>query len=105
MESNRIKFLEETLLANPSDIFARYALAIELSNSAQPTDAWPHFEYLLTHHPDYSATYLQAGMFLARQGRRGEAQEIFAKGVEVTRHQGNVHAQSELQAALESLSH
>ncbi len=104
MENNRLKFLEETLRANPGDTFARYALAMELSNSAQPADAWQHFDYLLTHHPDYSATYFQAGRFLARQGRSEEAQKVLSKGIEVTRRQGNLHAQSELQAALDELS-
>lgn len=104
MEKTRVEFLEEALQTDPDDTFARYALALELSNSSKPDEAWRHFEYLLTHHPDYSATYYQAGMFLARQGRREEAQRILAQGIEVTRRQGNLHAQSELQAALDDLA-
>lgn len=103
MDNNRVEFLQAALEANPDDTFARYALALELSTSDQPADAWPHFEYLLNHHPDYSATYFQAGKFLAQQGRRDEARRTLAKGVEVTERQGNHHAQSELQGALESL--
>lgn len=103
MDKTRVEFLQETLQANPNDAFARYALAMELSNSGQPAEAWQHFEYLLTHHPDYAPTYFQAGTFLARWGRREEAQKIFASGIEVTQRQGNLHARSELQAALESL--
>jgi tetratricopeptide (TPR) repeat protein len=103
MDKNRVQFLHEALEASPDDTFARYALALELSTSDQPDDAWPHFEYLLNQHPDYSATYFQAGKFLAQQGRRDEARRTFAKGIEVTQRQGNRHAQSELQGALESL--
>jgi tetratricopeptide (TPR) repeat protein len=103
MDKNRVEFLQEALAANPDDTFARYALALELSTSDQPADAWPHFEYLLKHHPDYAATYFQAGRFLAQQDRRDEARRILAKGIEVAQHQGNRHAQSELQGALESL--
>ena len=103
MDKSRIEFLQETLEANPDDTFARYALAMELSTCDRPTDAWPHFEYLLSRHPDYSATYYQAGSFLVRQDRRHEARRVFAKGIEVAQQQGNRHAQSELQAALESL--
>jgi tetratricopeptide (TPR) repeat protein len=103
MDKSRIEFLQEALEANPDDTFARYALAVELSTSGLPAQAWPHFEYLLNHHPDYSATYFQAGKFLVQQERRDEARRIFAKGIEVTERQGNRHAQSELQAALESL--
>ena len=103
MDKSRIEFLQEALEANPDDTFARYALAVELSTSGLPAHAWPHFEYLLNHHPDYSATYFQAGKFLVQQERRDEARRVFAKGIEVTERQGNRHAQSELQAALESL--
>ena len=103
MDKNRVEFLQRTLAANPDDTFARYALALELLTSDQPADAWPHFEYLLNHHPDYAATYFQAGRFLVQQDRRDEARRILAKGIEVAQHQGNRHAQSELQGALESL--
>jgi tetratricopeptide (TPR) repeat protein len=103
MNKTRLEFLRETLAAKPDDTFARYALALELSNSEKPEDAWEHFDYLLQRQPEYSATYFQAGTFLARQGRRDEAREIFSKGIEVTGRQGNLHAQSELQKALDEL--
>jgi tetratricopeptide (TPR) repeat protein len=103
MDNNRVQLLQEALAANPDDTFARYALALELSTSHQPLDAWVHFEYLLNYHPDYAATYFQAGKFLVQQGRRHEARRILAKGIEVAHHQGNRHAQHELQGALESL--
>jgi tetratricopeptide (TPR) repeat protein len=103
VDKNRVQFLQEALAANPDDTFVRYALALEISNSDEPGAAWPHFEYLLNHHPDYAATYFQAGKFLARQDRRDEARRILAKGIEVTQHQGNRHAQTELEGALESL--
>ncbi len=103
MDEGRIEFLQDTLKANPDDMFARYALAMELSTSDRPADAWPHFEYLLSHHPDYSATYFQAGKFLVQQNRWQEARGVFAKGIEVAQQQGNRHAESELLVALESL--
>ena len=103
MENDRIQFLRQTLEAMPDDAFTRYALAVDLANSGQQEEAWQHFEYLLTHHPDYSATYYQAGMILLRQGRREEAREALAKGIEVTGRQGNSHAQKQLQAALDML--
>jgi hypothetical protein len=101
-ETSRQEFLRETLQQNPDDTFARYALAVELAASA-PKEAWQHFEHLLTHHPEYSATYYQAGMFLVNQGRREEARKVLAKGIEVTARQNKKHAQNELQAALASL--
>jgi len=103
MEKTRAQLLEETLSSSPDNTFARYALAMELSNSSQPASAWSHFEYLLAHHPEYAAAYYQAGKFLAKQNRLDEAKRVFAKGIEVTGRQGNLHAQSELQAALDEL--
>ena len=102
-EKTRIEFLQETLNSSPDNAFVRYGLAMELASSAEPQLAWQHFEYLLAHHPEYSATYYQAGKFLANQGRREEAKAVLTKGIEVTGRQGNLHAQSELQTALADL--
>jgi Tfp pilus assembly protein PilF len=101
-EKTRREFLEEALRQDPNNTFARYGLALELAKS-EPAAAWNHFEYLLHHHPEYSATYSQAGVFLIRQGRIDEARKVLASGVEVTGRQGKQHAQAELQAALDDL--
>lgn len=101
-ENNRREFLEEALRQDPDNTFARYGLAMELAKT-DPATAWTHFEYLLTHHRDYSATYYQAGMFLLSQGRRDDARKVLAAGVDVTGRQGKQHAQHELQAALDDL--
>ena len=104
MEKTRIELLQESLLANPDATFIRYALAMELSNAESREEAWRHFEYLLTHHPDYSATYFHAGKLLVKLGRPDEARRVLAQGIEVAARQGNAHAQSELQAAFDELT-
>lgn len=102
-EKTRREFLEETLRQDPQNTFARYGLALELAKS-DPATAWTHFEFLLRHHPEYSASYFQAGTFLIKQGRVDEARKVLAAGIEVTRSQGKNHAQAELQAALDDLN-
>jgi tetratricopeptide (TPR) repeat protein len=104
MERGRVKILREMLAAKPEDNFPRDALALEFAKSDRPADPWEHFDYLLKNHPPYSATYCQAGMFLSDQGRREEAKEVFTRGVDVTRQQGNRHAPSELERAREELA-
>jgi len=104
MDETRVQFLEEAIRRSPGDSFARYALALELLNSGKTDEAWKHFEYLLENNPDYAATYYQAGMLLVKQGRGSEARQVFQRGIEVTGKQANRHAQSELQAALDSLA-
>ena len=99
----RREFLEEAIRQDSSNTFARYGLAMEIMNS-EPEAAWAHFQYLLSHHPDYSPTYYQAGAFLSRHGRIEEARKVLARGIEVTRSQSKQHAQSELQAALDDLN-
>ena len=101
-EKTRREFLEEAVRQDPHNTFARYGLALELANT-EPDAAWTHFEYLLLNHPEYSATYAQAGAFLTKQGRIDEARRILATGVEVTGRQRKRHAQTELQAALDDL--
>jgi len=102
-EKTRRQMLEEMVRQQPGDTFARYGLAMELANS-EPEAAWDHFNYLLEHHPEYAATYYHAGAFLSKQGRLEDARKVLTTGLEVTARQGNRHAQSELQAALDDLN-
>ena len=98
-----MQFLRDALASKPDDTFARYALALELVRGGKPDEAWEHFRYLLDRHPDYSASYYQAGMLLASQGRTEEARQVLARGVEVTARLGQKHAHGELMDALASL--
>jgi len=74
--------------ADPNNAFAPYGLAMELKNSGRPTEAWTHFDYLLTHHPEYAATHIQARMLIAELGRVDEARSVLEKGIEVNGRQG-----------------
>ena len=103
VEKTRREYLEEAVRNDPHNTFARYGLALELAKS-EPAAAWSHFAYLLDHHPDYSATYYQAGAFLIKQGRRDEARKVLTTGVEVTGLQSKQHARAELQSALDDLN-
>jgi len=103
MDNERVKFLQDSIAANPADTFARYALGLEYSRAGRADEAWEHFHYLIDHHPDYSATYYQAGMLLADQGRTDEARRVLSQGIDVTRRLSQAHALSELQSALDGL--
>jgi len=103
MDKERVKFLRDSIDANPGDTFARYGLAVELARGGQRDEAWEHFRYLLEHHRDYAPAYYQAGMLLVDQGRSEEARKVLSQGIELTRRLGQKHAESELMAALEAL--
>lgn len=102
-EKTRRQFLEEAVGEQPDNTFARYGLAMELAGT-EPEVAWTHFTYLLENHPEYAATYYQAGAFLVKRGRLEEARKVLTSGLEITGRQGNRHAHSELQAALDDLN-
>ncbi len=104
MEKTRLEMLREALDASPANAFLRYGLAMELKNAGREEEAWNHFQHLLEHHPDYCPTYYQAGMLLVKQGRREEARRVLSQGVEIAGRLKNLHAQSELQAALDDLA-
>jgi tetratricopeptide (TPR) repeat protein len=103
VDSERVQFLTQAIQSDPDDTFARYALALEFGRSGQPDVALDHFRYLLEHHPEYSASYYQAGVLLADQGRTEEARRVFQDGIAVTRRLGQTHALGELQSALDGL--
>jgi tetratricopeptide (TPR) repeat protein len=101
---SRREMLEEFVLKNPGDAFARYALALECAQAGESDLAAAHFRALLNSHPDYVAGYFHFGQLLAQRGEQAEAQRILSRGVEAARKAGNAHAQSEMEEALRSLA-
>jgi tetratricopeptide (TPR) repeat protein len=88
---------------NPNDSFLRYGLAIEYCKAGDLERAVGEFRALLAANPDYGPAYYQGGQTLERLGRLGEAREMYREGIEVTTRIGDLHARSEMQAALDVL--
>jgi Flp pilus assembly protein TadD len=103
MQKSRIEVLQEFLAANPADLFARYGLAQEYLTRGQAEQALEQFHELLRANPNYAAAYYHTGRALEQLGRLDEAREIYRQGIEVTGRIGDLHAKSELQAALDLL--
>ena len=103
MAMNRIDALTSLLEQSPTDIFARYALAMEYVKADRDEDAVREFHEIQRIKPDYAAAYFHAGQALERLDRTDEARDSYRKGIEVTARSGDKHAQSELQAALDIL--
>ncbi len=99
----RIEMLRSFIDQRPTDPFPRYALALEHRNAGQLDDAWRAFQELLTHHTDYTATYLHAGATLVALGRVEEARDVYRRGVEACVRKGDHHALGELEGALAGL--
>jgi Tfp pilus assembly protein PilF len=104
MAMNRLEVLKSMVEQNPADGFSRYGLAMELVNSGDLEGAVEQFRTLLEHNPGYAAGYFHGGQTFEKLGRVDNAKEIYRKGIEVTRANGDGHTQSELQGALDMLT-
>ena len=100
---DRIALLNEVLLQNPADAFARYGLALEYSNAGDVEQALKEFGRLLDTHPNYTAGYFMAAQTLAKAERTEEARKMLADGIASAKRTGNSHAQSEMEGMLAEL--
>ena len=101
---DRIDMLNEILTQNPDDAFARYGLAMELSNKGDLEKALQEFEKLLSAHPDYTAGYFMAAQTLTKSNRAEDARKMLSEGIASASRTGNAHAQSEMEAMLAEIS-
>jgi Flp pilus assembly protein TadD len=103
MTSTRLETLKSLVAQNPQDSFLRYGLAMEHRNTGDLEAAMSEFRALMEANPDYAATYFHAGQTLEKMGRLEEARTVYQQGIEVTTRVGDLHARSELQAALDMM--
>jgi tetratricopeptide (TPR) repeat protein len=103
MTNNRVDVLRGMVAANPNDSFTRYGLAMEYVKAGQLQNAVNEFTKLLELNPKYSAAYFHGGQALEKLGNVEDARALYTKGIAVTTELGDLHARSELQAALDIL--
>ena len=99
----RVATLKQTLEANPNDAFARYALALEYSNSGDTNAAVTEFQSLLEAHPDYTNGYFMAAQTLVRADRMTEARRLLEQGIDCARRTRNQHAMAEMEGLLDEI--
>jgi tetratricopeptide (TPR) repeat protein len=101
--SNRLEVLKNMVAQNPNDSFSRYGLTMEYANSGDLEQAIREYRTLLTANPNYAAAYYHGGQALEKLGRTGEARTLYQQGIEASTRIGDLHARSEMQAALDAL--
>jgi tetratricopeptide (TPR) repeat protein len=104
MPNQRLEALQRFVEASPEDCFARYGLAQEHAKLGEHEKAIEQFRKILEINAGYQAAYYHAGKTYEKMGRVDEARAIHQRGVAVASQSGDLHAQSELQAALEAIS-
>lgn len=101
---DRLPLLQQFVVKNPNDPFARYGLAMEFKKRGMLVEANEAFAELIKRHPDYVAAYLMAGQALQASGDPAGALAVFTAGVAAAQAAGNDHALGELEAARAALA-
>ena len=101
---DRIEKLKAFLEQTPQDCFLQHALALEYIKLGDDLQARQLFENLLKYDETYVGSYFHLGKLQARNNEVTQAIATYEKGMEVAKMQGDRHAYSELQGALEELT-
>lgn len=103
MENKRLEKLRQFLKANPNDCFVRYGLAQEYVKTGELDKAIGEYNRIFAINPDYQAAYYHAGQTYQKLGRTDDARATYERGIETSLRTGDLHARSELEAALADL--
>ena len=101
--TTRLEKLQEMAAQDPQNAFLRYGLAQELANQGRLEEAVAEFQKLIEIQPDYCYAYFHGGRTLEKLGRIEEARSLYRSGIEASSRAGDMHARSEIEAALAEL--
>lgn len=102
MNNTRLINLESFLKSEPDDPFNWYAVAMEYK-SLDIVKCKQHLDHLLTHFPDYLATYYQLGEIFMEESNKDAAELVLNKGIELAKVQKDSNTLRELQNLLNNL--
>lgn len=95
---DRLAQLLALLEESPSDPFLHFALAKEWETRGELTRALEAWAWFAEHAPQYTGYYYHHVQLLRKAGQAETALEVLARGLEVTRQQGDHHAHGELRS-------
>ncbi|HEX5625801.1 MAG TPA: tetratricopeptide repeat protein [Saprospiraceae bacterium] len=91
------------LTESPEDSFLLFALAKEFEKEMEFTSAVGRYQRLIIQDPSYLGAYYHLGQLFIRIGDRDQARSTFQQGISKSLELNDLHARSELQAALREL--
>lgn len=100
---DRIEALKAMAAQDPTNLLARYGLAMEYVKQQAYGDAVATFEEVLRVNPNYAAAYFHGGQTYEKMGQVEDARAMYERGIEVTSRTGDGHTRAELQGALDML--
>jgi tetratricopeptide (TPR) repeat protein len=101
--NERARTLATFLAADPSDLFSRYALAMEYRKEGMFPECVAELRKVLKLDPDYIGAYYQLGSLLSQLGELSEAVATFKVGIDKAEHHADKHSAKELREALSIL--
>ena len=100
---NRREKIEAMLKEDPTDMFLRYSLAMELRTEGDHASSLAQLDELMKEKPACVPAFFMAGQQLVDLDRIDEARTILRNGIEEARNQGDSHAAAEMSDFLTSL--
>lgn len=101
--SSRLEKLQQFLAQDPNDSFTQYAIGLEYASAKQYGEAIGMLEALRSRDANYVPTYYQLADFYRQTEQKEKALEIYKEGISRARANSDLHAMSELQAAMDDL--
>jgi len=99
----RLDKLQAFLATDPNDSFTRYAIGLEYGKTNNFAAAVKSLEDLRRDDPGYIPTYYMLAGYYRELGENKAAEVIYRDGILKARAANDLHAASELQAALDEL--
>jgi len=101
--STRRQKIEAMLEEDPTDVFLRYGLALELIREGASDSGLALLSALAKESPPYVPAFFMAAQHLAERDRVAEARAYLRTGIEQARAQNDTHAAAEMSEFLASL--
>lgn len=96
----RVQILTNYLEDDPTDLFSRYALAMEYRKSGMIVECIDQLNVVLQYDENYLGAYYQLGQAYLLQSRIDEALNVFQRGLDKADSAGDTHTASELREAM-----
>lgn len=96
---SRIEQLQSFLTESPEDSFLRFAMAKEYEKINDLTKAEEYYRSIEKNEPSYVGMYYHLGKLLMKKGDLQGAWDIYTRGMQTAKDQGDQHALSELAGA------
>ncbi|MCB9163825.1 MAG: tetratricopeptide repeat protein [Flavobacteriales bacterium] len=103
MTTDRLAQLRAMFAEDPTDLFLRYAIALELKSAGSMKEAAADLTELLLDAPDHVPSYYQLALILADLGRLDEAMTTCERGAERAQAAGDRKALAEIKELLATL--